>query len=124
MSTIDLFQAIYPDFSEIWQKLYRTKLKDAARRIRFLDADSPLGLYYFVLKKEGTKYTDAVAHVKGNPLLFITPYNILSFMHRKDILPAVKMSSIQSSLVRTDESTSVKDVIKLMMEIYGSERSP
>jgi len=116
VGTIDLFQAFYPDFKNVWQKLYRIKVKNAARKVRFLDADSPLGLYYFTLKKEGAKYTNAVVHVKGNPISFITPYSILSFMYRKDILPDVKISSIQNSLVRTDENISVKGAIKLMIE--------
>ena len=113
---VDLFQAFYLDFKDVWRKLYTIRLKNAARKIRFLDADFPLGMYYFSLKNYGKRFTDAVVLVKGSPVSFITPYTILSFMHKKGMLPDLKARDIQNNLIQAEENVSVKDIVKLMME--------
>jgi len=45
IGTVDLFNAFYPDYKEIWKRLYTTKLKDVARKIKFLIPEFPLGTF-------------------------------------------------------------------------------
>lgn len=115
-SSADLFQAFYPDFRNVWKKLYTIRLKDVARKIRFLDAGFPLGMYYYTLKNSGTRFADAVVTVKGTPVSFITPYNILYFMYRNGTLESLRADAIQSSVITAGEDVRVYEVVRLMLE--------
>jgi CBS domain-containing protein len=114
VGTVDLFNAFYPDYKEIWKRLYTIKLKDVARKIKFLIPEFPLGTYYYKLKD--SKYSDAVVILNEKPISFITPYSLLKYYFLKSKIPDLKIDQIQSNLISVESNVTVREILSLMIE--------
>jgi len=114
VGTVELFNAFYPDYIEIWKRLYTIKLKDVARKIKFLIPEFPLGTYYYKLKD--SKYSDAVVISNEKPISFITPYSLLKYYFLKSKIPDLKIDQIQSNLISVESNVTVREISRLMIE--------